>query len=397
MAIRVHMSLRAFVKLFLWSLVPIGLSVVAVVMEPDLRWEKVYIPLIMTTSSLLGTISFFLFRSEKYSGSRAVFLNFCIFFLANGVVGALQSIIPKWVEFRDIDFHLLVYQYHMPVYFLSLSVSVVYLVIECMWRKSKVLGKYLATFLVVGVAWMPLFYPYFSNPRYLNETEDMQDLWAVRKALETIRANDRPHPSAREIAATISDATRGEARRLTETRVAEILPYTHENDHAILFWRPLWRSCALISSFTVAFIIGFFPLRYFRDPPGSAYLEKIAWCVLLYCVLEAIHFYYFMNVNSWEIALDFMRVGGFISLGVMFPLVYLFGLRYVFVNSIEGAYYERQLSREASRITRWRDFVDNWVIRQFVNESELDRRFLIRSERDRNAGADAKHQEQSGK
>ena len=378
MTIRVHLVLKAFLKLFLWSLVPVGLTIVAVVLEPDFRWEKVYIPLITATSSLLGTISLFLFRSEKYAGSRAVFLNFCILFLGNGVVGPLQLIIPKWVEFRDIDFHSLVYQYHMPVYFLSLSVSVVYLVIECMWRKSKILGKYLATFLVVGVAWVPLYYPYFSNPRFLNETEDMQDLRAVWNALEKLRANDRPHPSAGEIAFTTSDATGGEVRTLTETRVVDILPYAQENDYAILFWRPLWRSCALISAFTVVFMIGFFPLRYFRDPPGSAYLEKIAWCVLLYCMLEAIHFYYFMNVNSWDIAVAFMRVGGFISLGVMLPLVYLFGLRYAFVNSVEGVYYETQLTQEASRITRWRDVVDNWVIRQFVNGSDLDRRFVQR-------------------
>jgi hypothetical protein len=59
---------------------------------------------------------------------------------------------------------------------------------------------------------------------------------------------------------------------------------------------------------------------------------------------------------------------------------YLFILRYAFVNSIEGAYYERQLTKEASHITRWRDAIDNWVLRQFVSESGLDQRFLVRGD-----------------
>ncbi len=376
------MVLKPFRKVFLWWLLPASVTVVAIAIGQGFEWSQVHSPLLSAASSLLGTTALFLFRSEKHAGSRAVFLNFSIFFLGNGVAGPMQSIISKWLGFLHDDISNLLYPYLISLYFLLLSISVVYLVIECTSRKSRVLGKYLVTSLMVGAVWTPLYYHYLFNPRYLYETEEMRDLRAVRTTLEGLRSIGNLDPSAGEIATTTNSNTANDiARPLTETRVSEILPYTHENDFAILFYRPFWRSCAWISTFAVVFMVGFFCLRYFSDPPGSAYLEKIAWCIMLYCLLEAIHFYHFMNVASWDVAVGFIRVGGFVSLAVMIPLGYLFALRYAFINTIEGSYYERQLSREASRITRWRDVLDNWVIQQFMNESNLNRRFLIRDER----------------
>lgn len=372
---------KPFQSVVLWSLLPVSVTFIAIVIGPGFQWSQVHSHFLTVASSLMGTTALLLSRSEKHSGSQAVFMNFSIFFLGNGVAGPLQSILSKWFGFLHADMHTLMYQYYMPMYFLSLSISVVYLVMECMSRKSKVLGKYLATFLIVGAVWTPSFYPILSNPRYLYETKDMQDFRAVRNALEELRSNKHPYPSNREIAAAANLTTiKGRVPPLTETRVIDILRYMHENDYAILFFRPLWRSCAFISTFTVLFMVSFFSLRYFSDPPGGAYLEKIAWCILLFCVLEAIHYFHFMNVATWEIAMGFIRVGGYVSFAVMIPIGYLFGLRYMFVNSIEGSYYERQLGREASRITRWRDIVDNWVLRQFIVDTDLDRRFLVRGQ-----------------
>jgi hypothetical protein len=331
---------------------------------------------------VLGTAALFLFWSEKHPGSRAVFFNFAFFFLENGFAGPLQSLISKWLGFLHADIETILYQYFISFYFLLLSICVVYLIVECTTRSPVLFPKYIVTFLVVGLIWTPWHFRYISDPDCLHEAEDMQDFRTVKKAIAFLGQNERYPLSASAIAAAAdSSGARESDRPLTETRVAEMLSYTQANDYAVLFFRPFWRSCAIVSTINVLFMIGLFLMTYFRDPPGGAYLEKIGWCTTLYCLLEAIHFYFFMNVGSWDVAVGFMRVGGFVSLAAMVPLGYLFCLRYLFVNSIEGSYYEKQITLEATRVTRWRDKIDNWLLRQFVVESNLDRRFLIRRER----------------
>ena len=70
----------------------------------------------------------------------------------------------------------------------------------------------------------------------------------------------------------------------------------------------------------------------------------------------------------------------------MWLLCVLFALRLHFIKSVEGGYYERRLIEGPEGITRWRDAFDNWVVRQFMNQGELERRFLI--QRNSNKGID---------
>ena len=90
-----------------------------------------------------------------------------------------------------------------------------------------------------------------------------------------------------------------------------------------------------------------------------------------------LHHYAFARARTLESLLELFAMGYYITLATMVALMFLFVVRLRFIQSIEGNYYERQLDVDASRVTRWRDAFDNWVLRQFMNPTELRGRFLV--------------------
>jgi hypothetical protein len=102
-------------------------------------------------------------------------------------------------------------------------------------------------------------------------------------------------------------------------------------------------------------------------------------CILLvYCLFEVLHNYAYTEVTESSKLMEIKNLGYYVTSIVMFSFLFLLTLRIRFVLSIEGRYYERALLSDASRVTRWRDAFDNWVLRQFMNAAELEQRFLIR-------------------
>jgi hypothetical protein len=118
--------------------------------------------------------------------------------------------------------------------------------------------------------------------------------------------------------------------------------------------------------------------HYIVDSQKGAYVEKIAWCLILYCILEALHFYVYTKVKDHDSFIRIDLTGSYLSLVVMWILGGLFALRLHFIQSVEGSYYERHLVESADGITRWRDAADNWLLKEFMNTRDLDRRFLTR-------------------
>jgi hypothetical protein len=221
---------------------------------------------------------------------------------------------------------------------------------------------------------------------YLYATSDVEDYRGIRSAIEDLQRGGVTNPSPEEIASQVGwrlpeSAKLGMhcSRRDREARVLEVLPFFQGDDVGLLVLRPLWRSSIVMASILVVSILLFVLYQYLADPPKSAYMEKVLWCLLLFCGFEALHHYAFVQVNHFG---DFRAVellGMYPSIGVMLALLSLLILRLRFIQSIEGRFYELRLIQDASRITRWRDALDNWVLRRFMNPKELEQRFVIQS------------------
>ena len=146
-----------------------------------------------------------------------------------------------------------------------------------------------------------------------------------------------------------------------------------------------------MSILAIAAIVLYLLYAFIYDPPIPAYFDKLMLLMLPYSMFEAIHSYAFSIASSKETFVTFSEVGQLFSCVILIAILWILRLRLQFVSSVEGKYYELSIRRDHRAITRWRDVVDNWVIRQFVNGSDLDRRFLIRGERREDAATNAKH------
>ena len=344
--------------------------------------------LTLSSSALLAIISFFVSRNEIEKGNRAAFLNWSLLFGVNALLP------PIYTEVKDVllraDGYATVYfiEYSCAIYLFLLSMSVAFAVIHSIWRKWSISRKYHVTLLIVGTTWLYLFHPYLSDPRFLYGTADIKDYRVVNKALEQFHDLGIVHPTSRDIALSIrlfSETGNGQRFELSEIekerRVAELFPYMEADNHRPLVLKPLNENIVAMSSMCVCVIFIFIIFHYLKDPPKTAYLEKVILVMLPYCTFEAVHAYVFSTMHSREMFIRSFIVGQFFSVATMMMLVFVLLLRLRFVLSAEGRFYERHLATDPAHITRWRDSFDNWILHQFMNAKELEERFAIQGKR----------------
>lgn len=341
--------------------------------------------LLVDLSAFLGVVSVFLFRTEIVKETRFFFIILAVFFFVNGLLVGLFCVTKRWLITLNEWSDFYVYQYGTQVYFLLLSISVSYLVVDLSFRGLGKVQKHFLAFAVVGIVWGYLFYPYYANPKYLYGTPDVEDFIAIRSAAEDLEREGITKPSAGAIASRIGQHLPESAKlgihssaMEREARVSEILPYLWGDDVSLLVCRPLWRSFIVMALLSIVSILAFISYQYWTDPPKSAYMEKLLWCLLPFCCFEALHHYAFVQVSLFEDFRSVAVLGTYASMGVMLALLSLLIFRLRFIQTVEGRFYERRLIQDASRITRWRDGFDNWVLRQFMNPAELEQRFFLR-------------------
>ncbi|MCX6135566.1 MAG: hypothetical protein NTU47_17300 [Ignavibacteriales bacterium] len=344
--------------------------------------DRVCVIVLAEASALVGSVSWILSKKEAQPEIRALFVNLAVVFFINGFWTQLYQLAKLWWFPLDTWAGFYEHQYRTQLYFLLLAVSVVFLVVHLSFQKLRLPLKYFIAVSVVGTIWISLFYAYYANPKYLYTTTDIKDYKAIQLATQELHQDGMERPSLALIA-SVAPLTIGirpenqDVLRAKEARVLELWPYCQGDAVYLLVYRPLWRSCVLISLLLIGCILVFIIYQFIADPPKSAYLEKILWCLLVFCSCEALHHYAFTTVRQWDAYAAFAHLGMYLSTGIMIVLLFLFILRLRFIQSVEGRFYEIRLATDASRITRWRDAFDNWVLRQFMNPNELDQRFLI--------------------
>ena len=372
--------MRIVKRIFLiWALfLPLGFL--------DPRPEFDFSPLFnFAVRMLVGIVSFYLFRLENDRGAKAIFFNFFLFF---GLL-SVASLLPPFVVHGLSRMSPYGTYYHYictnGAYFLLLASCMAFILADSLFRDLSIYRRYLLVLFLIGGVAGYLYYPYIENPKYLYTTPDIKDFKAVDNILESFRKEGKEHPTVPMIAsrvhlyvregATIVDELSGLRK---EQRIAVILPYTEGDNYIPLLLRPLYRNSIFLSVLSIVFIVLYLGYNYFYDPPNRAFLEKIVLLFLLYCVLEALHYYAFSKSVTWLALKHVASLGQYVSVALTLVLLWFFSLRLKFVISPEGKFYERYLVIDSRQITRWRDGIDNWVVRKFLNPEILERRFIVR-------------------
>jgi len=351
--------------------------------EPKEDGNLLSATVVLLMSVLLGAVAVVLSEMEYQKRIRAVFLNFGIFFLINGVGWPLFNLIGLTCSFQDTWSRFFMNQYFTIGYFLMLAASVVFLVLERVSKTMKISRLYSYTLLFVVCLVACIFGPYFTNPKYSYTSPNVRDFKAIGELMQKLGISGIRNPTTIQIVAGLDSGwAELEASEMTlEERVEELLPYFRGNDYALLIYRDLWIRCFWMSVVSISFILVFIVYQYFCDPPGGAYIEKTAWCLLIYCLFEAFHFISYTQASDWEELTRMRSVGYYLTASGMITMIGLVTLRLNFLQSFEGQYYERRLALNPTRVTRWRDAFDTWILRKFMDNRDLDRRFLVQSGR----------------
>ena len=87
--------------------------------------------------------------------------------------------------------------------------------------------------------------------------------------------------------------------------------------------------------------------------------------------LEIFHNYGYVHSYSTETYHVIFKLGQYFTIVVLLLLVYTFDLKLRFVLSPAGNYYEKILETSPARITRWRDEIDNLILKTFSKNTKI--------------------------
>ncbi len=327
-----------------------------------------------TIQALLFSISFFIFLKEPNRNNKFIFLNFvisfgvCVLQFANEFVGT-----AVFTEYKYSNF--LFNQYNTIGVYLFLSIAVVYLVLDLMFREFKTFIKYLTTLTVVFLFFFYYFHSFISNPLYLYSTEEIKQWKTLDNYIySSNRDVGNELPTAIELSNEVKLQSWREGVAVGDLypeenikRIEELTPYLSGNNWEVLFFKPLYLNIIFMNVALIGFIVLFFGYQYKKDPPQGAYIDKIMFLLLLFCSMEILHNWGYIKSLEWTSYSEMIAVGQYITVFIELLMVLFFSLRFRFITSVQGEFYEAELAANPQRVTRWRDWVDDLVLSQFFN------------------------------
>jgi hypothetical protein len=335
----------------------------------------------------LAVQSFRIYHNEPNLKNRPIFLNFALFF-SSSILFALFPFIGKGATlFSDNPYIRLFFQEYISwgLYFVLLALAIVYLSVDAVLREFRTWQKYAIAALIVLSFYGYYSWPVLSNPKYLYQTADIIEWKAVDTAVRDFRAaNNDIVPTAGQIVDKVELNSWTDGRKTGVlfpeeklARVSQLLPYTiGDLDYLILLYRPLYLNVIYLCVLCVGFILLFFGYQYMKDPPQGAYIERIMFLFLVSTSLEILHAWSFIKSVEWGTIADILQKGQVVSIGVLVLMGLFFSLRLGFIKSVKGEFYENELASRPSGVIRWRDALDNLVIKHFLDPRLESRRVL---------------------
>ncbi len=319
---------------------------------------------------LIFVISFYILLKEPNKKNKFIFLNFTIFFFL--------SLLSFGYDFIGVSFMIGKYSKHLFIqylalaYIFTLSISVVYVVIDLLFRDFKVLSKYLSTLTIVGIVFGFYFHPFIKDPLYLYSTTDIKQ-W---KMLDTHISELPTIPSSYELANNVTLQSYNNGQPIGDLypeenlkRIEELAPYLDRgtDNYLVLLWKPLYEKTINLDIFLIGFILLFFGYQYKKDPPQGAYIDKIMFLFLILQSMDILHNWSYIKSIELVSLAELFTIGQYITFLTGLSLVLFFSLRLRFITSVQGEFYETELAANPQQVSRWRDWLDNVVIAQFFN------------------------------
>ncbi|MEP0821986.1 MAG: hypothetical protein HRF44_03975 [Ignavibacterium sp.] len=348
------------------------------------HWEQKFAThLVNGIYILLGFVSFFIFLNEQTPRNKAVFFNFSLYFLS-AFASLIYPFVGKAIFSSDVYATLYFDQYVLRgfVVFL-LSFAVLYAVLDSVFKEFSVARKYLVTLVVAGGFFAYYYHPFLADPKYVYNTQDIADFRAVDEAVGKLRTSGVSQPTAKQVAQVVTLNAWKDDRPVgvlfpedNEARISSMMPYLEGENYTLLVFKPLYKNVIFMDVLCIVFIVVFFGYQYKKDPPQGAYTEKILFLFLPLCSLDILHYFAYVNLQNYRLYLELFGIAQYLIVFNALLLLIFFSLRLSFITSIKGEFYERELVLDSEHISRWRDGIDNLVVRHFLNPKTIHGRLF---------------------
>ncbi len=313
-------------------------------------------------------LCFFIYRNEPNKSNKFIFLNFFFVFVISLANYLYDFIGVAVLQNSRYGAHLL-NQYSMIASQVLLALAIAYMVIDLGFRKLHTYQKYLIAFAITFAFSALYFHDYLRNPLYLYSTEEIKQWKTLEEAVDGTAS-----PGAVQLASKVRLQTWQNGQAVGDLypeenlkRIDKLLPYLENDNWVILLFKPLYLEIIHMNVFNIGFILIFFLYQYKKDPPQGAYIDKIMFLFLLLSSTEILHYWGFtksVEVATWN---ELFSISQYISVLILLLIAVFFALRLRFITSVAGEFYETELASNPQTISRWRDWVDNFIVAQFFN------------------------------
>ncbi|HLE33850.1 MAG TPA: hypothetical protein VJB38_14695 [Bacteroidota bacterium] len=369
-----------------WKIVVSWLALVVVVALSFLLFSHSQITLqsqiVNSLLFLIGIVSINIFLRERNRRSKVIFLNFSVYFLLS--IGYFVYPFVGVLFPQELYASHYFYQYVLcALIVVSLAFSLVYAALDTILTNMGILKKYLTTAVIVGGFFLYYYSPILNDPQYLYKTEDIADWRIVDQTVSQLKSIGIQDPKPEQVSEQIGLNAWKDGKPVgllfpdeNIRRIQFIMPYLEGNNYLPLLMKPLHLNVIYLDVLSVVFLFTFFGYQYKKDPPQGAYVEKILFLFLPFCSLEALHFYTYIMVNDFSTFLQIFNIAQYLVICNLLLLLVFFSLRLSFISSIKGEFYERELVLDSEHISRWRDGIDNLVVRHFLNPKTIHGRLF---------------------
>lgn len=336
----------------------------------------------LIVQSLLFLISLYIFINEPTKRYKYLFLNFSIFF-ATPFLQYFHQFIGHSIFANNPYASVFSFQYTQSAIIFFQAFALTYLVFDLLFKNFKTYHKYLLTLVVVLTVFLYYFYPFFENPKYIYNTENIQKFKTVRDNRDNYYSENQKYPSAEELAAriTLPVMNNGEQVGLLfpEENLRQIksyLPYTEANNYLVLIWQPLYYNLIYMDVFVLLFIFLYFGYQYAKDPPQGAYVDKIMYMFLLIAGLDILHQFAVIKSIEFGSYMELFSIGQYFTTVVWCLVLIFFYARLRFIKSVVGEFYETELQENPEKISRWIDGIDRYILNHFTSSKDFKTRLF---------------------
>lgn len=324
-------------------------------------------------------------RREPNRKNKPIFMNFGIFFSTSLLFAAYPLIGPGALIWTDSPYARMVFLEYVSLglYYLLLALGVVYLSVDALFRDYRTWQKYVLSSAIAGAFFLFYCHSIVFDPMAVYRTSDIADWKAIDHYAAQYQKDHGVRPTPIQIAQDVELFSWNQGRQIGTLfpeerllRVTELYPYLEGENYLILLYRPLYMNVIYLCVLSVGFILLFFGYQYMKDPPQGAYIERIMFLFLIFCSLEILHAWSFVKSVEWGALAEVLSMGQYVSVAVLLLIAMFFGLRLRFISSVKGEFYETELASSPGGVVRWRDAIDNLVIRHFFDPRWFPRRVL---------------------